>query len=186
MVAIRSRARPLSYPCFLWVGTWEEMVARFIRKLSTLAVARTKAKGMYADGGGLYLQVSESGTKSWIFRFAARGKTRDMGLGSLHTIGLAEARRSPRSAASCGSRRSTLLSIDKPIEWRPGWMQPKPRPSISVGTRSSPLMKSAGAMTSIGNSGQPASRRMSARTMAYAAAVGCSKRSAGCSRTRVA
>src|SRR5207247_2508495 len=80
--------------------------------LSTLAVARAKTKGMYADGGGLYLQVGESGTKSWIFRFAVRGKTRDMGLGSLHTIGLAEAR---EIASQC--RLLRLKRID-PIEHR--------------------------------------------------------------------
>lgn len=33
---------------------------------------------MYADGGGLYLQISRSGTKSWIFRFAiGRPRTGD-------------------------------------------------------------------------------------------------------------
>lgn len=47
---------------------------------------------MYADGGGLYLQVSRSGTKSWIFRFALSGREREMGLGPLHTVSLSEAR----------------------------------------------------------------------------------------------
>ena len=67
---------------------------------------------MYADGGGLYLQVGATGTKSWVFRFAARGKTRDMGLGPLKTIGLAEAR---EIAAQC--RQSRLRGSD-PIEDR--------------------------------------------------------------------
>jgi integrase len=67
-------------------------MARLMRRLSAIQVARAKTKGMLADGGGLYLQVGETGNKSWIFRFAAEGKTHDMGLGSLHTIGLAEAR----------------------------------------------------------------------------------------------
>ena len=51
---------------------------------------------MYADGAGLYLQVSGDGdskiTKSWIFRFTLRGETREMGLGSFATFGLAAAR----------------------------------------------------------------------------------------------
>lgn len=47
---------------------------------------------MYADGGGLYLQISRSGTKSWIFRYALDGRSREMGLGPLHSVTLAEAR----------------------------------------------------------------------------------------------
>jgi hypothetical protein len=31
--------------------------------------------------GGLYLQVTEAGSKSWIFRFARAGKRREVGLG---------------------------------------------------------------------------------------------------------
>ena len=33
------------------------------------------------DGDGLYLQVSPTGTKSWLFRYKVRGRTRVMGLG---------------------------------------------------------------------------------------------------------
>ena len=38
-------------------------------------------KGMYHDGGGLYLQVTPSGSKTWIFRFRSplTQKLRDMG-----------------------------------------------------------------------------------------------------------
>ena len=63
-----------------------------IGRLTALSVARQKEKGLFADGGGLYLQVSASGTKSWIYRFMLRGKTRDMGLGSYRDVSLAEAR----------------------------------------------------------------------------------------------
>lgn len=65
---------------------------RHHNRLSALAVGRLKEPGMYADGGGLYLQVSRSGTKSWIFRFALSGRAREMGLGPLHTVSLSEAR----------------------------------------------------------------------------------------------
>jgi hypothetical protein len=44
------------------------------------------------DGGGLYLRVSASGAKSWVFRFQIDGKRRDMGLGPYPDISLAEAR----------------------------------------------------------------------------------------------
>jgi hypothetical protein len=47
------------------------------------------AHGFYCDGGGLCLQVSRSGLKSWVFRYALNGRKRDMGLGGLETFTLA-------------------------------------------------------------------------------------------------
>ena len=47
---------------------------------------------MYADGGGLYLQVSGPIAKSWIFRYQMEGRAKKMGLGSMLGINLAEAR----------------------------------------------------------------------------------------------
>jgi hypothetical protein len=67
-------------------------VARTIGKLTALAVMQAKDRGYYGDGGGLYLQISVSGAKSWVFRFKEAGRLREMGLGPLHTIGLADAR----------------------------------------------------------------------------------------------
>ncbi len=71
-------------------------MAREIGKLKPIAVPRIKATGMYSDGGGLYLQVRGSAedepARSWIFRYAMHGKERYMGLGSLTTFSLAEAR----------------------------------------------------------------------------------------------
>jgi integrase len=87
-------------------------MARVIGKLNSLAVDRAKRPGRYNDGGGLYLLVSPAGSKSWVFRFRKAGKLREMGLGALHTIGLAEAR---QRAQSC--RRERLDGFD-PIEVR--------------------------------------------------------------------
>lgn len=67
-------------------------VARSINRLSAVQVAKLKEPGYYADGGNLYLQVAPGGSKSWIFRFTQDGKTREMGLGSVSTFSLAEAR----------------------------------------------------------------------------------------------
>lgn len=67
---------------------------------------------MYADGGGLYLQVSRSGTKSWIFRFALNGREREMGLGPLHTVSLSEAR-----DLALEARKLKLRGVD-PIDAR--------------------------------------------------------------------
>jgi len=65
---------------------------RTIGKLTALAIDKAKRRGYYGDGGGLFLQVSASGSKSWVFRFKDAGRLRGMGLGATHTIGLAEAR----------------------------------------------------------------------------------------------
>src|SRR5262249_36315604 len=70
------------------------------RQMNRLCAAdlRRKRPGMYADGGGLYLQVTVSPSdgvnvnRSWIFRYSIAGVTHDMGLGSSHTINLVEAR----------------------------------------------------------------------------------------------
>jgi integrase len=67
---------------------------------------------MHADGGGLYLRVNATGARSWIFRYMLDGKAREMGLGALHTIPLAEAR---DLAAEC--RRMRFYGKD-PIEAR--------------------------------------------------------------------
>jgi integrase len=84
-------------------------------RLTALKVERAKKPGMYADGGGLYLQVTSAGARSWIFRYrlngylskAGRPLSREMGLGPLHVVGLADAR---TRAAEC--RRLLLDGID--------------------------------------------------------------------------
>ena len=67
-------------------------MARTIGKLTAMAVSQAKRRGYYGDGGGLFLQVSAGGAKSWVFRFKEAGRLREMGLGATHTIGLADAR----------------------------------------------------------------------------------------------
>jgi integrase len=48
--------------------------------------------GMHADGGGLYLHVHATGTRSWIYRYQLDGKRREMGIGGYPLISLADAR----------------------------------------------------------------------------------------------
>jgi integrase len=52
---------------------------------------------LLSDGGGLYLQVTESKSgrpgRSWIFRYKTKGEPTSVGLGSLSVVSLAEARR---------------------------------------------------------------------------------------------
>lgn len=76
-------------------------MARQIGRLTAVQLGRLPA-GMHGDGGGLYLRVGASGARSWAYRFMLGGQAREMGLGPLHTVGLAEAR---KRAAECRLRR---------------------------------------------------------------------------------
>lgn len=67
-------------------------MGRALNRLSATQVRAINAPGYFADGGNLFLQVSAFGTKSWLFRFTRAGKTREMGLGALADVSLAEAR----------------------------------------------------------------------------------------------
>ena len=48
--------------------------------------------GLYADGNGLYLSVIDTGAKSWRLIFHFRGKRRELGLGRVDSVSLADAR----------------------------------------------------------------------------------------------
>jgi integrase len=88
------------------------MAVRAIGKLTALKVEKAKEAGMYGDGGGLYLRVTEDGAKNWVFRFMLNGRPRWMGLGPVSLYGLQEARGRARDA-----RRLRHEGID-PIETR--------------------------------------------------------------------
>lgn len=66
-------------------------MARGIHRLSAAGL-KTKPVGMHADGGGLYLKVASKHSRSWVFRYMIDGTPRYMGLGSLDTFSLADAR----------------------------------------------------------------------------------------------
>jgi integrase len=62
--------------------------------LTAQMVKQANRPGYFSDGGGLILQVTSTGSKSWIFRYRGpAGKIREMGLGSLGVVSLADARR---------------------------------------------------------------------------------------------
>ena len=88
------------------------MVTRKIHALTATGISKTRKVGYHADGGGLYLQVAPTGAKTWIFRYTRRsgegkGKRREMGLGGLDALTLAQAR---EKAATC--RHQVLNGID--------------------------------------------------------------------------
>jgi integrase len=64
---------------------------------------RSAPVGKHCDGGGLYLQVTpdKAGTgvnRSWILKFSQGTRTREMGLGSLNHVSLAQARKKAAKA----------------------------------------------------------------------------------------
>jgi integrase len=89
-------------------------VGREVHRLSAKAIEKAKAPGYFCDGGGLYLQVSPTLSRSWIFRFSRAAKSREMGLGSARDVSLAEAR-----AKASDARRQLVEGVD-PIAARDG------------------------------------------------------------------
>jgi integrase len=83
-----------------------------INRLTARAVETKRNRGHYADGGGLVLQISKWGTKSWIFRYQRDGRERHMGIGPVHTLSLIEARERAREC------RRLLLDGRDPIDER--------------------------------------------------------------------
>lgn len=73
-------------------------MGRTLNKLSAILVSKLSSPGYYGDGGGLWLQISGSGSKSWVFRFVLAGRAREMGLGAAHTVSLAIARDKARQS----------------------------------------------------------------------------------------
>ncbi len=63
------------------------LTARTVQTITATAKAQR-----FADGGGLYLLVAPSGSKSWVLRTLVKGKRCDLGLGSATLVTLAEAR----------------------------------------------------------------------------------------------
>ena len=65
---------------------------RHPHKALSAAFVRSAPPGRHCDGNGLYLYVQKTGTRSWIQRLVIRGRKRELGLGSVALVSLAEAR----------------------------------------------------------------------------------------------
>lgn len=68
------------------------MGLRTLNRLCATQVAKLKARGRHADGGGLYLFIDDSGRRRWIFMYTRAGKRTELGLGSARDMSLASAR----------------------------------------------------------------------------------------------
>ena len=63
-----------------------------IKKLTDKAVKALSEPGRHSDGGNLYLQITKTGAKSWLFVYRWGSKQKEMGLGPLLSVSLADAR----------------------------------------------------------------------------------------------
>ena len=106
-------------------------MAKTTNRLTAVGIKNLKEKGLHADGGGLYLRITDSGTKGWIFRFARDARTRDMGLGAYADISLASAR---EIAEQC---RKLLKQGADPIESAPGQAGRRQEVQVLYGVRPS-------------------------------------------------
>ncbi|MCL2591375.1 MAG: tyrosine-type recombinase/integrase [Betaproteobacteria bacterium] len=80
-----------------------------IEKLSPSKVARITKPGKYGDGDGLYLQVTRTLVKSWLFRYQRKGIEHCVGLGPLHAVDIEEAREKARTFRACLARGVDLM-----------------------------------------------------------------------------
>jgi integrase len=108
--------------------------------LTALKVKRAKP-GRHGDGGGLFLVVSDTGSRKWVLRIQTNGKRRDLGLGSANNVPLAEAREAAddmrrafrrgedpvadrrRARGAVPTFREAAEMVHK--EHRPSWKNPK-------------------------------------------------------------
>jgi integrase len=86
------------------------MASQKSNRLTARVVEQVKAPGYYGDGGGLVLRVVEGGSKVWLFRYKTQGRVREMGLGPVRDVSLAEAREGAREARRL--RRAGIDPID--------------------------------------------------------------------------
>ena len=82
-------------------------------QLSALKIKSLTEPGRYTDGDGLMLNVAPGGSRSWLLRVRIDGKRRDIGLGSLKVLTLAEAREK-----AIDFRRQVARGIDPVAERR--------------------------------------------------------------------
>jgi integrase len=87
-------------------------MAKAVQKLSARGVATMTTPGRHSDGGGLYLNVTYTGARSWLFMWKVAGRRREMGLGSARDVPLARAR---ELAAEC---RAIVAAGRDPLQAR--------------------------------------------------------------------
>lgn len=88
------------------------MAGSLTKRLNSRTVETVSKPGLHADGDGLYLVVDAKGAKRWTFLFQWEGRRKEMGLGGLRAVGLADAR------ALAADARRAVAHGQNPIELR--------------------------------------------------------------------
>jgi len=65
---------------------------RHVEKRLSASFVKSAPPGRHTDGGGLYLVVDKSGAKRWLLRVVVEGRRRDIGLGAVSLVKLADVR----------------------------------------------------------------------------------------------
>ncbi len=140
------------------LSTGKQLTTLFVANASCPAGRKTM---VYHDGGGLWLQVSAAGARSWIFRYratpaeGAAPKQRELGLGSLKDVTLAEARgraaicrrlvregvdvieRKRGTAGARAAEAAAQITFERACEkyiaaHKAGWRSPKHEPQLKA------------------------------------------------------
>lgn len=80
-------------------------------KLTAAKIRSLTQAGRYSDGDGLFLELNRKDSGRWLLRVQADGRRRDIGLGSLKSVSLAEARE-----AAFHTRKKIAQGVDPVAE----------------------------------------------------------------------
>ena len=84
-------------------------------RLTDREVRTLKATGRHSDGNGLYLRITKSGSRSWVFMHAVGGKRSEIGLGSQAALSLKAARELAGQMREQVAMRANPRDVIKPL-----------------------------------------------------------------------
>ena len=113
------------------------------QRLTAVLIRSLKQPGRYGDGNGLYLVVDPGGAKRWVQRLMVAGRRRDLGLGGLGVVGLAEAREEARLMRQLARRGVDVVAerIASPTLTTCRFLLEPARTRVTESSSSSPLIR---------------------------------------------
>lgn len=76
------------------------------------SLVKTRQSGRYSDGGGFYLRIPKERESYWMLRYTISSKRREITLGKVSSVSLAEARNLAEDA------RKKVIAGDEPLAER--------------------------------------------------------------------
>ena len=120
---------PLNARRIGWLGGRLGCVSDHWRDFSALKIAKAREPGLYEDGGGLRLIITDKGTKRWAIRITVKGRRVEKGLGIYPEVSLEAARRRAselRQAAKVGidlHQEEKTVRLKARVTFRTGFEQ---------------------------------------------------------------